>query len=130
VRRQVSQIDVMPTLLELAGLPVPGFVEGSSLLPLIRDESCRFRAEAFAETTPAGWQSLPGDDREIWCVRTDRWKLILNTDAGGRTERWELYDLVADPAEARNLYAPGHPALPALAASLRAYIARARRAVV
>ena len=60
----------MPTLLELAGLGVPDYVEGSSLLPLIRGEADRFREEAFAETTPAGWQSLPEDDREIWCVRT------------------------------------------------------------
>jgi arylsulfatase A-like enzyme len=130
VRRQVSQIDVMPTLLELAGLPIPDYVEGSSLLPLILDESHRFREEAYAETTPAGWQSLPGDDREIWGVRTQRWKLILNTDAAGRTERWELYDLEADPDETRDLYHPGHPAVPRLAASLQAYIARARRAMV
>ena len=130
VHRQVSQIDIMPTLLELAGLPKPDFVEGSSMLPLTRGKSGRFREEAFAETTPAGWQSLPGDNREIWCVRTDRWKLILNTDAAGRTERWELYDLAADPGETRDLYRPGHPAAARLAASLRAYIARARRAVV
>jgi arylsulfatase A-like enzyme len=130
VRRQVSQIDVMPTLLELAGLGVPDFVEGSSLLPLIWDETQSFREEAFAETTPAGWQSLPEDDREIWCLRTERWKLILNTDAAGRSQRYELYDLTADPGETRDLYAPGHPAVPRLAASLRAYIARARQVVL
>jgi arylsulfatase A-like enzyme len=130
IRRQVSQIDIMPTLLELAGLSVPEFVEGSSLLPLIRGESEHFREEAFAETTPAGWQSLPEDDREIWCVRTDRWKLILNTAAAGRTERWELYDLRADPGETRNLYRPEHPAVPRLASCLRAYIDRARRAAL
>ena len=130
VRRQVSQIDVMPTLLELAGLSVPDYVEGSSLLPLVRGDSGRFREEAFAETTPAGWQSLPEDHREIWCVRTDGWKLILNTDAEGRTDRWELYDLEADPGERRNLHRPGHPAAARLAESLKAYVARARRAVV
>jgi arylsulfatase A-like enzyme len=130
VRRQVSQIDVMPTVLELAGLPIPQFVEGISLLPLILGQTERFRQEAFAETTPAGWQSLPGDDREIWCVRTERWKLILNTDAAGRARRFELYDLAADPGETRNLYAPGHPAARRLGGDLQAYIDRARRVQV
>jgi arylsulfatase A-like enzyme len=130
VRRQVSQVDIMPTLLQLAGLDIPDFVEGSSLLPLIRGEADRFREEAFAETTPAGWQSLPEDDREIWCVRTARWKLILNTDTAGRTRRFELYDLQADPGETRDLYRADHPALPPLEAPLQAFIARARQAVV
>ena len=130
VSRQVSQIDIMPTLMQLAGLGVPDFVEGSSLLPLIRGEADRFREEAFAETTPAGWQSLPEDDREIWCVRTGRWKLILNTDTAGRTRRFELYDLQADPGEIRDLFRPDHPALRPLEASLQAFIARARQAVV
>jgi arylsulfatase A-like enzyme len=130
VPAQVSQIDIMPTLLELADLPIPEYVEGFSLLPLLRGETDRFRAEAFAETTPAGWQSLPDDDREIWCVRTGRWKLILNTDAAGRAERFELFDLASDPGETRNLYRPGHPAVRRLRTSLRSYIARARRAVV
>ncbi len=130
VRRQVSQIDVMPTLLELAGLAIPDFVEGSSLLPLIRGQAERFREETFAETTPAGWQSLPGDDREIWCRRTERWKLILNTDTAGRTRRFELYDLAADPGETRDLYASSHPAVGHLAATLQAYIDRARRVEV
>ena len=127
VRRQVSQIDIMPTLLELAGLGLPDYVEGSSLLPLIRGETDLFREEAFAETTPAGWQSLPGDDREIWCLRTEQWKLILNTDSAGRSRRYELYDLAADPGETRDLYSPGHPAVMLLEAPLQAYIARARR---
>lgn len=130
VRAQVSQIDLMPTLLELAGLPIPDYVEGSSLLPLLGEEPVRFRPEAFAESTPAGWQSLPGDEREIWCVRTERWKLILNADSPGGPERLELYELAADPGETRNLYRPGHPAARSLEPSLRAYIARARQAVV
>ena len=127
VSAQVSQIDIMPTLLELAGLPVPDYVEGSSLLPLIRGESKRFREEAFAETTPAGWQALPDDEREIWCVRTARWKLVLHTYAAGRAERYELFDLASDPGESRDLYRPGHPAARRLRPALQAYIARARR---
>lgn len=125
VPRQVSQVDLMPTVFDLLGLPTPPAMEGSSLLPLIRGEQIGFREHAFAETTPAGWQALEKDDRQITCVRTQEWKLILNTEAARRQSRWELYSLRDDPGELVNLYSPGHPAVAGLREALEGYIRRA-----
>jgi arylsulfatase A-like enzyme len=130
VDTQISQIDIMPTIFDLLGIEATDLMEGSSALPLIEGRSRTFREDCFAETQPAGWQALQSDDREIWCVRTASWKLILNTTRSGPVRRYELYDLKRDPGELRNLYeADGarHPASPALGSKLEDFILRARR---
>jgi arylsulfatase A-like enzyme len=103
VRQQVSQIDLMPTLFELLGLELPLPSDGSSLLPLIEGRAQSFRPEAFAETPPAGWQALSGDERRLRCLRTAEWKLIVHHDPTAGTERSELYHLTEDPGERRSL---------------------------
>jgi arylsulfatase A-like enzyme len=128
VRQQVSQVDLMPTIFDLLGLPVPGAMEGSSTLSVIRGASTAFRREAYAETTPAGWQALQNDDREIYCVRTEDWKLILSTDARRSASRWELYDLRADPGERRDVFRPDHPAARELTQTLQAYVRKSEQA--
>jgi len=107
VDRQVSQVDVMPTLVELLGLAMPGPCEGRSLLPLVRDPAAAFAEEAYAETSPCGWQALDDDRRMIRCVRRPPWKLIqyLEPPAG---PDYELFNLAGDPGETRNL-APIRP---------------------
>lgn len=125
VRQQVSQVDLMPTIFDLLGLPLPPGTEGMSTLPLIRGQAGGFREHAFAETTPAGWQALEKDDRQMYCVRTQDWKLILNTDAGRRQSRWELYCLREDPLELSNVYRSDHPAVAGLREALEASIRRA-----
>jgi arylsulfatase A-like enzyme len=119
VEEQVSQIDVMPTVLDVAGVGFEVGHDGMSALGLMRavggvtdpDRSrsvtaptAAFREYAFAETMPAGWQALEGDNRRIWMVREQGWKLILNWDPESREKRWELYDLRQDPGETRNVY--------------------------
>jgi arylsulfatase A-like enzyme len=127
VEQQVSQIDVMPTVFDLLGIPRPEFMDGSSLLPLVQGNSLGWRREAYAETSPAGWQALRDDRRGIWCVRTEGWKLISNTVSGSDLHRYELYDLRADPGERVNLYRPHRPVAVELEPKLLAYIRRAGR---
>ncbi len=127
VAHQVSQIDIMPTIFDLLELKVPDFIEGQSMLPLILEEARDFREEVYAETTPAGWQALAGDDREIWCVRTEKWKLILNTDSRSSHLEYELYDLTSDPGEGRNIFSRSHPVFRHLDKQLLHYINKARR---
>jgi N-sulfoglucosamine sulfohydrolase len=117
----VSNVDILPTLLESVGAPIPENVQGRSLLPLLRGESYEPREAAFAEKTFHSYY----DPRR--CVRTRRFKLIRNFDASfqvevpsdiqrgpifrNHTELYsanpaptvELYDLRADPLEERNL---------------------------
>jgi arylsulfatase len=127
VEEQVSQVDLMPTIFDLLDMERPELMEGESLAGLARGTAQAFREEAYAETTPAGWQALQNDDREIFCVRTAAGKLILKTDCGDRDRRWEFYDLRADPQERRNIY-PDHPLVAAHRVRLEWSVNRAREA--
>lgn len=86
VRGPVSLVDVMPTILELLGLPVPATVEGRSLLPLIRGE------EGAGERVVVA--TVDERDSQLALLRGD-WKLIVDTGSG----RVELYHLASDPNE-------------------------------
>jgi arylsulfatase A-like enzyme len=66
----VSQLDLYPTMCDLAGITTPQPTEGRSLLPLLRGEAASARDELFAETNyHANYE--PGR-----AVRTERYKLI------------------------------------------------------
>jgi len=66
------------------------------------DLSPFLREEAYAETSPCGWQTLDGDQRMIWCVRQPPWKLIKYFDPQAG-ETYELFNLKDDPQEKQNL---------------------------
>ncbi|MFO7782096.1 MAG: sulfatase [Spirochaetia bacterium] len=74
----VSQLDLYPTMCDLAGIATPQPTEGRSLLPLLRGEAASVRGEVFAETNyHANYE--PGR-----AVRTERYKLIRRyADPGG-----------------------------------------------
>lgn len=119
----VSQVDIFPTLCELLELDAPQWLQGRSVLPLVRDEREEINEEVFAEVTyHAAYEPLRG-------VRTKRHKYIRrfdqrrrpvppNVDNGGAKGLWmasgwperglpeeELYDLLFDPVERCNLAA-------------------------
>jgi len=89
----VSLVDLMPTFLELAGVAVPGHVDGRSLLPLLAGEADDWRTSVFAE--------YHGDEFGLYSqrmVRTAEYKFVYNGPDVN-----ELYDLRADPHELANL---------------------------
>jgi choline-sulfatase len=106
-RAPVSTLDVAPTLADLAGVAmdqVAPWTDGESLLPLARGAArvSPVRVEYAAEASEAPIVSL----------RKGRWKLNLC-----RLDPEQLFDMDADPTEARNL--AGNPAYAAVLASLR-----------
>lgn len=100
--RLVSLIDIPPTLLDAAGIPVPAIMQGRSVLPLIRREQIQWPEEVFIQIS----ESHTGRS-----IRTQRWKYAVAAPfsdghrvAGALVYRDEcLYDLQADPYELTNL---------------------------
>lgn len=88
---QVQTIDVLPTLVALAGGEPPRRIHGRDMGPFLRGERVMEPQVAFAER--AG---------EQYMVRTREWKLIA-----GPGDHRELYALRRDPAERQNLAQPG-----------------------
>ncbi|MBN1444790.1 MAG: sulfatase [Candidatus Omnitrophica bacterium] len=104
IKKQVSQVDIMPTIFDMLGLAIQGTVDGKSLLPLIREERTDFHEVAYAMTQPCGWQLMKGDDRMLYCLRTPDWKLIrFNDPRSSVSEDYRLYNLQNDPGEEVNL---------------------------
>lgn len=97
-------IDLAPTLLELAGVAVPRAMEGRSLVPLLKGQRTAWRNsflieyytdKVFPRMLQMGYQA----------VRNARWKYIHYLELHGMDE---LYDLKRDPYERKNLIAePG-----------------------
>ncbi|MCI0633453.1 MAG: sulfatase-like hydrolase/transferase [Actinobacteria bacterium] len=115
--RAVLNIDIAPTILDLAGLTVPGPFDGTSLLPILGDPAAPWRGSFLLEdhgiiatNQPIGIVSLAADGHVYKYVEFLR-----------RPAEFELYDLTADPWELANLAGDGvHTAIQAsLAAALR-----------
>ena len=117
----VSLVDVLPTLVELIGLPSPAVVEGRSLLgPLVGN------SEDASAATPVRLGARSMNSYPTLCLRTRRWKIILTPSRFSqpldllletqfrfigtelpehvfRAYATELYDLESDPDEVTNL---------------------------
>ena len=117
----VSQIDIFPTICDLLQIDHPHWLQGTSILPLIRGEVEQIHDAIFAEVTyHAAYEPMRA-------VRTNRWKYIRRFDHHlgpvlpncddspskdvlieyGWKERSrpleQLYDLIFDPNEANNV---------------------------
>jgi len=90
-------VDLAPTMLDLAGLPVPKAMQGRSLVPLLRGETpADWRVDFFYEH-----RSVPKIIPPCEGVRGERWKYIRWIGSEPLVE--ELYDLRTDPLEEHNL---------------------------
>jgi arylsulfatase len=87
--------DVMPTLLDCAGLPVPEAVEGRSFLRLARGEAMPWREHLHGEHTVLGMSMQ-------W-ITDGHWKYVWFSGDG----REQLFDLQSDPQERHDLAAAG-----------------------
>ena len=102
IDKQVELIDVMPTVLDMAGTKRLGYFSGKSFAGLLKNGAEGYDKEyAFSFGAPAGCQNLPQDQRMLRSLRTERWKLIALESADRIT--YELYDMKKDPLEKRNV---------------------------
>jgi arylsulfatase A-like enzyme len=119
--QMISNIDLMPTLLDFIGADIPGNIEGKSFLPILKDYMLPFRSEIFTEKT---YHEIYDPIRS---VRTREFKYIRNYEpsqnlyqipiymekglsspelmdkAKKQRPKEELYDLKEDPNEINNL---------------------------
>jgi len=96
--QQALNIDLAPTLLELAEAPPRPELHGRSLVPLWRDKPVEWRKDWLYE-----YYEYPGPHsvKKNRGIRTEQYKYIHYYEA---PEEFELYDLEADPQERDNLY--------------------------
>ena len=86
-----STVDLMPTLLDLAGLPAEPSCEGRSLAPLLYGRPFEAPTEVFSED----------DSNGSWfMIRDARWKLAVDR---ARDRPTHFFDMAADPFETTNL---------------------------
>lgn len=93
-------IDLAPTILAMAGVPVPATMQGADLQPVLRDPKAPGRADWYYEhvySTGPSQRPIPKCEG----VRTERWKYTRYTESKPPLE--QLFDLVADPREEKNL---------------------------
>jgi arylsulfatase A-like enzyme len=99
-RSQVAlNIDVAPTILAMAGLPVPAGMQGVDLQPVLRDPDTKGREDWYYEhvfTAKGLRKPIPKSEG----VRTERWKYIRYTEAPVLEQ---LFDLAGDPQEEHDL---------------------------
>lgn len=94
IERLILNIDLAPTLLDLAGLEIPSYMQGRSLLPLLRNPEAPWRGGFYYSY----YREAPFPAPTVHAIRTERYKYI-EYDA----KEPELFDLERDPNEQRNL---------------------------
>jgi choline-sulfatase len=96
VKRTVTQLDWFPTLVAAAGAKLPEqTIRGRSILPLLKGEKVEWNDELYAE-----YSTHHQSKTHMRAYRTPKWKLVRDLLNPGRDE---LYDLVDDPEETKNL---------------------------
>jgi len=88
IDKPVCLEDIMPTLLDMAGVDIPDTVEGASLLPIMRGDTESWRSYLHIEHSPIHHCLTDGREKYIWFV------------ADGREQ---FFDLAQDPTECHDL---------------------------
>ncbi|GAA4302906.1 sulfatase [Compostibacter hankyongensis] len=97
----VLNLDLAPTLLDLAGLKVPADMQGESMKPLLMKQKVKdWRDEIYYHYYEKSFNLTAH-----YGIRTRRYALIHFYNP---VDAWELYDLKKDPTEVKNVYNDPH----------------------
>ncbi|HCO94154.1 MAG TPA: acetylglucosamine-6-sulfatase, partial [Phycisphaerales bacterium] len=126
----INNTDFAPTILELAGLDAPDYMQGRSFVPVLRRRTPLDWPKA---TYYRYWMHMAHHDNPAhFGIRTKVYKLIffygMNYKQGGPKPTqpgWELYDMINDPHEMNNLY--NNPRYVVVIRKLKAELLRLRK---
>jgi arylsulfatase A-like enzyme len=97
-----QQVDIVPTIMDMMGWATPEGVQGRSLWPALQGEAME-DVPVYAESVEGGYQSKSIQRTTyVRSVRTKEWKFIARMGPHG--DRFELYNLIDDPGEQKNVY--------------------------
>jgi iduronate 2-sulfatase len=110
----IETVDLYPTLCELAGLPVPGEIDGRSFAGVIRQPDSQVRSHVS--------HVYPRSDRLGRAIRDERYRMVewKVPGAPAATAEIELYDYHSDPLETKNIAATAPGIVAELLAALAA----------
>ena len=97
----VEFVDMYPTLAELAGLPLPDKLEGTSFKPLLDDPQRTWKSAAFSQYP----RTVKGKKLMGYSMRTDRYRFTrwVDREDHSKVNAVELYDHETDPEENSNI---------------------------
>ena len=110
--QRVRLIDIMPTVLDLLDMPIPGRVQGQTLAPLLRGKRENVPRDVYIET-------MYGKEENNWAPLTG---LISGPFKYISLPKAELYDLSTDPRERNNLFLKKNPQARKMDAQLAKFI--------
>jgi N-acetylglucosamine-6-sulfatase len=117
--RMALNIDILPTVLDLAGLETPQFIDGRSLRPLLEGNAQGWRKAALLEGFGKETESIEGSESATPAFRALRLEQTLYVEY--ETGERELYNLRSDPFELTNVVRDAPRAL------LRSYARHVKR---
>ncbi|MHC4636117.1 MAG: sulfatase-like hydrolase/transferase [Planctomycetota bacterium] len=105
IDRSIANFDWFPTILEMAGSPLPSNVKirGRNFLPLLLGRNIGWNDDIFAQYSMWDWHQ---NGAILRCYRTPEWKIVRDFKHKGCDE---LYNLKLDPAETNNLFNSHEP---------------------
>jgi arylsulfatase A-like enzyme len=124
VHSLTSNVDLLPSLLSIAGLPLPDLCEGQPL-PGLGGQAASSTRDVFVVEAKANPAYEPLHKATVALLR-DQYKLSHYLGYKSYSDNYEFYDLASDPEELQNLY-PDHPAARELQAELDRQLARANQ---
>jgi arylsulfatase A-like enzyme len=108
IENQVRIVDIMPTILDLAGIKYSLDIDGKSLMPLITNDGHYPDVPAFSENVALYIRKHEkygdkGGEFEIFSIRTNLWKILKYINPQKNEVKTELYNISKDPGESHNI---------------------------
>lgn len=97
INQLVMNLDIAPTMLDVAGVAIPIEIQGKSMLPLFIKKNAPWRNELYYHY----YETTTHDVSPHFGIKTKPYKLIRFYE---KIIGWELYDLSKDPHEMNNIY--------------------------